>query len=138
MFGVSFINVIFQWLCFPDPLRTGGPPCTDNILDTIPDWGIGGTAINPNWGRQPSGPYGSVALPWSGPVRSMPAYMCRSPENTCSAARSVHTYLLQDNSTVCIQSIFNSHSILCNRLVNRQDCNWDDLWDDLWDDPVDQ
>ena len=42
--------------------------------------------------------------------------------------------LLRENRTECMQSLSTSHSILHNRLVNRQDCDWDNLWDE----PVDQ
>ena len=79
MFRVNSINGSVQWLGIPDPLRTNGPPWTDNILAPSPDWGTCGTAINTNWVIQPGGPYGSVAVLWSGPVRAMAAYFCRSP-----------------------------------------------------------
>ena len=36
MFGVKPINGSVQWLDVPDPLRTDGPPWTDNILAPSP------------------------------------------------------------------------------------------------------
>ena len=48
MFGVNSINGSVQWLGVPAPLRTCGPPCTDNILAPSPSWGTGGNATNPN------------------------------------------------------------------------------------------
>ena len=79
MFGVNSINGSFQWLGVPAPLRTDGTPWTDNILVPSPAWVTCGTATNRNWGSQTGGPYGSATAPWSGPVRAMPAYVCRSP-----------------------------------------------------------
>ena len=63
MFGVNFIHGSIQWLGVPAPLRTDGPPWTDNILVPSPAWGTGGTATNLNWVVQQGGPYGSVAVP---------------------------------------------------------------------------
>ena len=119
-----------QWA----PLRTDGPHWTDNILVTSPSWGTIGTATNLNWGSQLGGNYGSIAVPWSGPIHSMPDYVRRSPENTRSAARHVCDDLLQENCMARVQSLFTSRRILRDRLVNWQDCDWDDLWDE----PVDQ
>ena len=79
MFGVNYINESIQWLGVPDPLKTDGPPWIDNILDTSPAWGAGGTATNLNWGSQPGGPYGSFSIPLSDPVRTMPACVFRIP-----------------------------------------------------------
>ena len=89
MFRVNYINGSIQWLVIPDPLSTDGPPWTNNILVTSPAWGTGVTATNSNWGSQPGRPYGSIAVPWSGPICAMPAYFCMSPENMRSAARHV-------------------------------------------------
>ena len=94
MFGVNPINGGVQWLGVPAPLRTNGPPWTDNISATSPTWGTGGTATNLNWGSQPGGPYGSVAVPWSGPVRAMTAYVRRSPVKMRSALRRICDDLL--------------------------------------------
>ena len=55
MFEINPINRSVEWLGVPDPLRTDGPPWTDNILAPSPDLGTGGTAINTNWGIQPGG-----------------------------------------------------------------------------------
>ena len=85
MFRVNSINGSVQWLGVPAPLRTDGPPWTDNILVPSPAWGTGGTATNLNWGSHLGVTYGSFDVPWSGPVRSMPAYVRRSLENTISA-----------------------------------------------------
>ena len=63
IFGRKSINGSVEWLGVPAPLRTDGPPCTDNILVPSPDWGAGGNATNPNWGIQPSVPYGIVSVP---------------------------------------------------------------------------
>ena len=134
MFGVKSINGRFQWLGVPNTLRTDGPPWADDILAPSPAWGIDGTATNPNWGSQPGGPYGSVAVPWSGSVTAMLDYVCRSPENMHSAVRRVRDDLLRENHTVRMQSLSTSRSILRNRLVNRRDC----IWDDIWYEPVDQ
>ena len=79
IFGVNSINGSVQWLGVPDPLRTNGPPWDDNILAPSPAWGTGVTSTNSNWVSQPGGPYGSVSVPWSGPVCAMPAYIRRSP-----------------------------------------------------------
>ena len=62
MFEINPINRSVEWLGVPDPLRTDGPPWTDNILAPSPDLGTGGTAINTNWGSQPGGPYVSFAI----------------------------------------------------------------------------
>ena len=134
MFGVNGINGSVQWLGIPAPLRNYGPPYTNNILATSPDWVTGGTDTNPNWGSQPGGPYGSVAVLWSGLVRSMPAYVRRILKNTHSAACHIRDDLLRDNRMVRMQSISISRSILHDCLVNWQDYDWDNLWDD----PVDQ
>ena len=48
MFRVNSINGSVQWLGVSDPMRTDGPPWTDNILDPSPVWGTGGTATNQN------------------------------------------------------------------------------------------
>ena len=128
------INGSVQWLGVPHFLRTNVPPWTNNILAPSPSWGTGGTAINPNWWSQPGRPYGSVAVPCSDTVRVMPAYVCRSPENTRSAVRRVYDKLLQDNCTSRMQSLSTSHSLLRNRLVNQ----WNDNWNYIWDEPVDQ
>ena len=77
MFGVNYINGSVQWLVVPTPLRTDEPPCTDNILVPITYWVTIGTATNYNWLSQPRGTYGSVSVPWSCPVRSMPDYVRR-------------------------------------------------------------
>ena len=95
MFGVNSINGSFQWLGVTTPLRNDGPPWTDNTLDSSPSWVTSGTATNPNWGIQPGGLYGSVAVLWSGPVFAMPAYAFRSLENMRSSARRVRDDLLQ-------------------------------------------
>ena len=79
MFGVNPINGSVQWLGVPTPLRTNGPPWTDNILVLRSDWVTGGTATNTNRGIQPGVTYGSVAVPWSGPVRAILDYVRRSP-----------------------------------------------------------
>ena len=89
MFGVNSIYGSVQWLGVPDFLKTNGPAWTDNILAPNPSWGDGDTTTNPNCGSQPVGPYGRVAVLWSGTVRVMPYYVRRIPENTCSAARCV-------------------------------------------------
>ena len=94
MFRVNSINGSVQWLGVPAPLRTDGPPWTDNILVPTPAWVTSGTATNLNWGSQPGGSYGSVSFLWSGPIRAMPSYIRRSPENTRSAARRVRDNLL--------------------------------------------
>ena len=94
MFGVNSMNGSVQWLVVPAPLRTDGPPWTDNILAPSPAWVNVGTATNPNWVIQPGEPYVSVAIPWSGPVHAVSAYVRRSPENTRSAARCVREDLL--------------------------------------------
>ena len=94
MFGVNSINGSFQWLGVPDLLMTDVPPWTDYILAPITAWGNGGTDTNANWGRQPGGTYGSVAVLWIGTVHAMPAYAHSSPENTCIAARRVHGNIL--------------------------------------------
>ena len=94
MFGVNSIYGIVQWLDVPDFLRTDRPPWTDNLLSHSPIWGDFSTTTNTNWGSQPGGPYGSVAVPWSCPVRVILAYVRRSPENTCSAAHRVCNNLL--------------------------------------------
>ena len=133
MFGVNSINGSIQWLGVPAPLRTDGPLCNDNILAHSPAWETGGTATNPNWGSQPGGPYDSVDVLSSGPVRAMPDYVRRSLENTCSAVRRVCEDLLRDNCMVRMQSLSTSLSILRNSLVNRRDCDWDNLYDE----PVD-
>ena len=78
MFGVNSINGSVQWLGFPAPLRTDVPPWTDNILAPSPAWGTGDNSTNPNWGSQPGETYGSVAVPWSGPVCAITAYICLS------------------------------------------------------------
>ena len=123
MFGVNSINRSVQWLVVPTPLRTDEPPCTDNILVPITYWVTIGTATNYNWLSQPRGPYGSCSVPWSGPVRAMPADVCRSPENMRSAERRVRDNLLQDNSTTSMQLISTSRSILRDCLFNSWDCN---------------
>ena len=130
MFGLNSIYGNVQWLGVPDPLRTNGPPWNDNILAPIPDWGTGGTTTNPNWGSQPGGTYGSVAGPWSGPVCAIPDYFRRSPENTRIAAHRVRDNLLRENYMVRMQSLSTSCSILRDCLVNRWDCECDDLWDE--------
>ena len=89
MFGRKSINGIFEWLSVSAPLRTDVPPWTDNILVPGPAWGYGGTATNSNWGSQPDRPYGSVFVLWIGPIRVMPAYVCRSLENMRSAPRRI-------------------------------------------------
>ena len=94
MFGVNSIYGIVQWLGIPAPLSTDGPHCEYNILAPSPDWGTGGTATNPNWGSQPGGLYGVFSVLCSGPVRAMPDYVRRSPENTRSAARRICDNLL--------------------------------------------
>ena len=134
MFGVNSNNGSAQWLGVPSPLRKYGPPCIDNILAPSTTWGTGGTATNLNWGRQPGGTYVSVTVPWSGTVRAMTAYSRRVPENTRSAARRICDNLLQENCMARMQSLSNSCSILRDHLVNRRDCDWDDIWDE----PVDQ
>ena len=79
MFVLNSINEIIQWLGVPQLLSTDGPSWTDNILAPSSIWGTGDTSTNPNWGIQPGGTYSSVAVPCSGPVRSMTAYVHRSP-----------------------------------------------------------
>ena len=134
MFSVNSINGSVQWLDVLDLLRTDGPLWTGNVLSPIPAWGIGGTAKNPNRLNQPVVSYDSVSVPCSGVVCAMPSYIHRSLENTSSTARRICDDLIQDNRTLCMKSISTSRSIICNRLVNRGYCDWDDLWDD----PVDQ
>ena len=134
MFGINFINGNVQLLGVPASLSTNGPPQTDNILAPGPDWGNGGTATNSNWVSQPVGTYGSVDVPCSGTVCSMPNYARRIPENMRSSARYVRDDLLQYNRTARMKSLSTSCSILRDRLVNWRDCDWDGLWDD----PVDQ
>ena len=134
MFRVNPINGSVQWLSIPAPPRTNGPPWTDNILTPSPTWGTGGTDTNLNWGIQPGGTYGSVAVLWSDPVYAMPYYVHRSPENMRSAARRVCDDILRENRTTRMKILSNSCSIFCNHLVNWRDCDWDNLWDE----PVDQ
>ena len=134
MLGVNSINGSVQWLEVPAPLRTNKPPWTDNILAPSTAWGTGGTAKKINWGSQPGGTYGSVAITWSGTVRAIPASGRRSPENMRSTARRVRDNLLRENCMERMQSLPIYSSILRDRLVNSQDCNWEDLWDE----PVDQ
>ena len=43
------INGSFEFLGVPNPLKTNGPYWIDNILVSIPDWGVGGTVTNFNW-----------------------------------------------------------------------------------------
>ena len=71
MFRVNSLNRSVQWFGFPAPLRTNGPPWTDNILDPSPGWVNGGNATNQKWLRQYVGPYVSVAVLWIGPVHAM-------------------------------------------------------------------
>ena len=73
MFGRKYTNGSVEWIGVTAPLRTDGPPWTDNILFPSLDWGASGTATNPNWGIQPGGPCGSVYVLWSGTIRAMPA-----------------------------------------------------------------
>ena len=108
MFGVNLINGSVQWLGVPAPLRTDVNPYTDNILVPSPAWGTGGTATNTNWGSQPGGTYISVAVPWSGTVRVMTAYVHRIPENMCSAALRVYHNLPRDNRTERMQILSTS------------------------------
>ena len=89
MFGRKSINGSVDFLGVSAPLRTYAPPWIDNILVPSPAWGAGGTTIDPNWGIQPGGPYGSVSIMWSGTIPAMPAYVRRSPENMRSVARRV-------------------------------------------------
>ena len=129
MFGVNSIIGSVKWLGVPAPLSTYGPPWADNILANSLSWGTGFTSSNPNWGIQPGGPYGSFSARWNSPVRAMPAYVRRSLENTRSAVHCVCDNLLRENCTSHMQMISTSHIILRDCLVNRQDCNWDDLWE---------
>ena len=133
MFGVNSINGSIQWLVVPAPLRNNGPPWNDTVLALIPAWVTGGTANNPNWGSQPGEPYGIVAVPWSGPIRAMTAYIHRSPENARSAGRRLRDDILRKNRTARMQSFFTSRIILRNSLVNQQDWDWNHLWDELVD-----
>ena len=128
------MNGSVKWLDVPHFLSNNVPPWTDNILAPSLRWGNGGTATNPNWGSQPGGPYGSVAVPWSGPVHAMTAYVFRSQENTRSTARRVRDDILRENCTARMQSLSTSRNPIRNCLVNR----WDEDWYDLWDEPVDQ
>ena len=134
MFGLSSMNGSVQRLGVPAPLRTDGPPWTDNILVSSPAWVTGGNVTNPNWGIQPGGPYGIVVVPWSVTVRALTAYALSSLENMRSVAFHVHNDLLRYNRTARMQILSTSRSVLHNCLINRQDCDWDDLWDE----PVDQ
>ena len=97
MSGVKSINGSVKWLGVPDSLRTNVTPCTDIILAPSPDWGIRGNGKNPNWGSQPGGPYGNIAVLWSRPIISMPAYVSRIWENMRSSARRVREDLLREN-----------------------------------------
>ena len=133
MFGVNSINVNVQWLGVLAPLRTNVTLWDNNILAPSPAWRTGGTDNNPNWVRQPGGHYYSVSVLWSGPVRAIPDYVHRSPENMRSAVCRVREDLLQDNHTARMQIISTSRSILRNFLVNWQDFDWDDLLDESVD-----
>ena len=90
MVNRMFINVSVEWFGVPDFHSINGPAWTADILAPRPSWVDVGSTTNPNWGSKPSGPYGSVAVPWSGPVRVMPAYVRRSTENTRATARHIH------------------------------------------------
>ena len=114
MFGVNSINGSVQWLVISAPLRTNGPPWTDNILAPSPACGTCGTDTNTNWCSQHGGPSGTISVLWSGPVRAMPAYICRSPENTRSASHRVCDDLLRENCMARIQSISIFRSIFRN------------------------
>ena len=48
---------------------------------SIPDWGVGGTVIDLNWGSQPDGRYDGVYIPWRGSLPACPTYLHRSLEN---------------------------------------------------------
>ena len=99
MFGRKLINGSVKLLGVPAPVMTNGPPWTDNILVSSPDWVAGDTGTSPNWGSQPGGPYGSVSIQLSVLIRVMTAYVRRSPENMRSTASHVRDDLLQDNLT---------------------------------------
>ena len=134
MFGVNSINGSFQWLGIPDFLSNYGPPWADNLLASGPTWGYSGITTNPNWVRKPGGRYVSVAVPWNRPVRVIPDYVCRIPENMRSAARRVCDDFLRDICTARMQSLSTFRNPIRGRLVSRRD----DEWDDLWDETVDQ
>ena len=127
------MNGSVQWLDVPDPLSNDGPHWIDNILAPIPAWGTFGTAINPNWAILPGGHYGSVCVPCSGTVRSILAYVRRSPGNTRTAVHHVLYDLLRDNRTTRMKILSTSRNIFRDFLVNWRYCDWDDLWDDMVD-----
>ena len=94
IFCKKSINVSFEFLVVPDPLITCRPYWIDNILVHIPSWGVGGTVKNLNWGSQLIGRYSGVSLLWRGYIPARPAYLPRSPENTCATAHHVRDDLL--------------------------------------------
>ena len=74
-----------------------------------------------------------VFLPWGGPVRVILAYVRKSPE-THAGLRAASMTISFEIIVRRVQVLSTSRSILCDPLVNRRDCDWDDLWDE----PVDQ
>ena len=90
MFRANYINGSVQWLGVSSPPRTDVPTWTDNILAPSPARGTDGTDTNPNCQSHPGGPYDSVVVPWSCPIRSMLAYVGRIPENMRSSARRIY------------------------------------------------
>ena len=134
IFWKKSINRSFEFLSVPNLLRSRGSYWIDNVLVPIPSWGVGVTVKKLNWGSQPGGRYAGVSVPWRAAVPVCPAYLSRIPENTRATACCVRDNLLRDHRLARIQSLSDSRNILCDRLVNRKDC----AWDDLWDEPVDE
>ena len=121
MFGVNSINGSVQWLGVRDFLRTDGPPWSDNLLGPDLSWVDGGTTTNQNWVSQHGGTYGIVVVPCSRPVPVCQAYVRRSPENACAAARRVRDDPLLIRRLECMRILSTSCNLIRNPRVNRRD-----------------
>ena len=104
------INGSFEFLGVPDLLSSNRP--------SIPDWGVGVTVTNLNWGSRSSVRYGGVSVPWCGALSACPASSLgvqkiraplRAASMTISFERTVwHAskfYLIPPASSVIVWSI---------------------------------
>ena len=80
--------------------------------------------------NKPGVPFGSVVVPLSAPFHAMSDYARMSLLNTRSAEFRVYDNILLENCMARMQSLSTYRNIICDRLVNWQDFEWDDLWDE--------
>ena len=125
IFGRISINGSVEYFGISDFYRTGGPFWIDNLLATHYSWGDGGITINHNWGSQPEGPSGNVAVLSNRPICVLLVYVCKISENTCVTVHRIRDNHLRINRLAHIRSPSTSRNPLRNRQFDRRDDDWE-------------